>query len=1089
MPIWTDIPSNLFVTYPDELPLGDSFCQITVCQQADGNSPVEGALVCLMQGEDVYETGITGIDGQVDFDISTSNPSNDIQLTVTVQDFIPFESTISITSGMAYVQISSYSTNGSDEGYVIPGELDSMDIWLHNYGNLGATNISVLLTTDDSKITMIDSTELIGSIPAGDSIFVENAFSFQASDNLANEETVYLNSEITDDESNYWTTLISIIGATPVISYFYHNIIDSLGGDGDGIAEPGETVNPNIILKNEGLALAQNVDAILWCDNPYIEIPECIWEFGDILPSGFGQTLVEIGIDENCPAPSFPQIGILIMTEDGYQFSDSFLVIIGETGFQDDMEAGDENWTHYGTDDLWHLTSNRKFSGDYSWYCGNEGEFLYNDDIEEFLVSSPIILGQNAELSFWCWYKFPNYGTDGFYVEVNDGSGWTDLDFIGSGGALGILTIGNDWLEYKYDLSNYAPETELTLRFRFVSSSIIDGGEVAEGVYIDDVKIKEKSEIVFADFSADVTSGIMPLTVEFTDVSHSAVDSIVDWYWNFGDGETSTEQNPTHIYEIQGKKTVSLTVTDEFGFTTTKIKVDYIDVSTGGGYVIYVNPDGSGDYTNLHDGIEAVYDGDTLLVADAIYIGYENKNISFDGKSVIVVSENGAENCIIDCEDTGFAFILEHNDSLAAINGFTIRNTHTYGNGGAINCDNASAKIENCIFENCITDQSGGAVFGSSNSNLIISNCQFINCNALTGGGIHVSNYNEFVLENCTFDDNSADFAAGIKIISTLSSIVQNCNFNDGIAIYDGGAIYMTDCDSISLKDCEITNNSAQDGVGIYLITSNSIEMKNISITNNEASHYGGGIYTCEANTTMENCIISSNSANRGGGIYLTSSNAQFINCLVISNSAIGTASMGGGIYTNASNPDFINCTVANNSAVSYAGGIFVYSSDVNVVNSIFWGDTPQEIFPTTANLIAEYSDIQGGWTGDGNIDEDPLFVAGYPFDYHFTENSSCIDAGSNDYVWVDSDLDGNVRIWDGDGDEIAIVDMGCYEFGAPPVSVEPEPEPQTVITLYQNYPNPFSALTTISFNLATDLHGLSPLDSEHLTGQAQIRI
>ncbi|MBC8525959.1 MAG: C10 family peptidase [Candidatus Cloacimonetes bacterium] len=40
-----------------------------------------------------------------------------------------------------------------------------------------------------------------------------------------------------------------------------------------------------------------------------------------------------------------------------------------------------------------------------------------------------------------------------------------------------------------------------------------------------------------------------------------------------------------------------------------------------------------------------------------------------------------------------------------------------------------------------------------------------------------------------------------------------------------------------------------------------------------------------------------------------------------------------------------------------------------------------------------------------------------------------------------------------------------------------------------QNYPNPFSASTTISFNFATDLHGLSPLDSTHLTGQAQIKI
>ncbi|MBC8525917.1 MAG: hypothetical protein H8D22_03450, partial [Candidatus Cloacimonetes bacterium] len=46
MPIWTDIPNDLVVLYPDELPLGDSFCQITV---TDGNNPIEYDIVCLMQ--------------------------------------------------------------------------------------------------------------------------------------------------------------------------------------------------------------------------------------------------------------------------------------------------------------------------------------------------------------------------------------------------------------------------------------------------------------------------------------------------------------------------------------------------------------------------------------------------------------------------------------------------------------------------------------------------------------------------------------------------------------------------------------------------------------------------------------------------------------------------------------------------------------------------------------------------------------------------------------------------------------------------------------------------------------------------------
>ena len=1058
MPIWTDIPGEFVVTYPEELPLGNSFCQITV---TNGTYPIEGALVCLMKDEDVYETAITGIDGQVDFQISTINPADDINLTVTAHNFIPYETTISLISDEPYIQIKSYTTNGSEEGYVIPGELTYMDVWLHNYGNENANDVSVLLTTDNIKVTMIDSAETITSIDAGDSIFIENAFTFEVSEDIINGEVIFLTSEISDGESHNWTDLISIIGTTPLISYFYHDIIDAIYGNGNGIAEPGEIVNPHIIIKNSGLCNAEDVTATLSSNSPYIDIPYCIWNFGDIYPSQFADTFAEIAINPSCPTPLFPQLDIAIYTENGYVFSDSFFVTIGETGFWDDMENGEDNWTHSGTDDLWHLTPNRKLSGDYSWYCGIEGQFIHNNNMEDILVSESFTIGQNAELSFWCWYEFTNYGTDGFYVEVNDGSGWTVFDFIGSGGALGILPTGNDWLEYKYDLSQYPPGTTITIRFRFVS----DDGEVAEGVYIDDVKIYEKDDIIVTDFSGDVTSGTMPLTVQFTDVSNSSIGSIVGWFWEFGDGETSDEQNPIHIYELQGRKTISLTVTDEFGFISTKTKINYIDVATGGGYVVYVNPDGTGDFTNLHDGIEATYDGDTLLVADGFYLGNQNKNISFDGKNIVIISEQGPDNCIIDCENTGFIFMLGNNDSLTIINGLTIKNTYSISSGSAIDCSFSNARIENCIFENCVSEADGGAIFGLNSSGLTITGCQFITCNSSNGGAIYCSEYDDFLLENCSFDSNSADISAGIYIDSNISSLIQNCNFYNGNSAGYSGAIFITGCESTSITECDISNNFAQNGGGMYLMSSNVIEIKNVTITNNEVTQYGGGIYLSEVEPIIENCIISSNIANRGAGIFLAVSNPQFINCLIIYNSAVGTASIGGGVYSNTSIPGFSNCTISNNSAEYYAGGIFVYSSTVNVNNSIFWGDTPQEIYPPSANLIAEYSNIQGSWTGTGNIAIDPQFVDPINMDFHFQDISPCIDTGLNDYVTVECDLDGNVRIWDGDGNGNAIVDMGCYEFGAPLVSVDDETEPQIVSKIYQNYPNPFSTSTTISFS------------------------
>jgi PKD repeat protein len=72
-----------------------------------------------------------------------------------------------------------------------------------------------------------------------------------------------------------------------------------------------------------------------------------------------------------------------------------------------------------------------------------------------------------------------------------------------------------------------------------------------------------------ADFTSDVTSGDAPLTVQFTDRS---TGEPISWVWDFGDRSTSTEQNPQHTYVKKGSYTVSLTVSDDTGSDTLKVR-------------------------------------------------------------------------------------------------------------------------------------------------------------------------------------------------------------------------------------------------------------------------------------------------------------------------------------------------------------------------------------------------------------------------------------------------------------------------------------------------------------------------------------
>jgi PKD repeat protein len=90
-----------------------------------------------------------------------------------------------------------------------------------------------------------------------------------------------------------------------------------------------------------------------------------------------------------------------------------------------------------------------------------------------------------------------------------------------------------------------------------------------------------------ANFTADLTHGAAPLTVQFTDTSEN---SPTTWIWKFGDGGKSTDQNPTHVYTEVGTYTVSLTSKNSAGSNSTH-KNDYITISSVSAPVASFNAD------------------------------------------------------------------------------------------------------------------------------------------------------------------------------------------------------------------------------------------------------------------------------------------------------------------------------------------------------------------------------------------------------------------------------------------------------------------------------------------------------------------
>jgi len=423
----------------------------------------------------------------------------------------------------------------------------------------------------------------------------------------------------------------------------------------------------------------------------------------------------------------------------------------------------------------------------------------------------------------------------------------------------------------------------------------------------------------------------------------------------------------------------------------------------------------------IQAGIDAAVDGDTVLVADGTYTGVGNKNIDFKGKAITVESENGAENCIIDCEGDGRGFYFHQSEGYTSVlSALSITNGHVFGSddGGGIYCYRSSPTIKDCIISSNNSDYSGGGISLSSSS-AIINNCIIkLNKSEEDGGGLYLSSSSPEIT-NCTINSNiSKGIGGGIVCYYSSSPEIISSNIINNEAYSDGGGIYCLWSSSPNIDNCLIQGNiSRGDGGGIKCYNDSSPTISSCNIIENEAYNEGGGIYCRTSSPNIAQCTISKNSARSyGGGVYARECHSKISNCLIIGNEGF----KGGGIYcSNDTSLKILNCTIGINTAEVNGGGISGYSSE-SIKNSIMWSNSPDEIYDSYGDgPTITYSDIQGGYTGEGNINSNPQFIS--ETDYHLSSLSPCIDTGTSNGA-PNTDIDGNSRP-QGNG-----YDMGAYE-------------------------------------------------------------
>ncbi|MEZ5197002.1 MAG: hypothetical protein R2764_11520 [Bacteroidales bacterium] len=271
----------------------------------------------------------------------------------------------------------------------------------------------------------------------------------------------------------------------------------------------------------------------------------------------------------------------------------------------------------------------------------------------------------------------------------------------------------------------------------------------------------------------------------------------------------------------------------------------------------------------------------------------------------------------------------------------------------------------------------GGDIWGSIWTNVLIKNNTASNG---TGGGMSIGYYS-----GSTF---------GFPEIFTTVHIDSNYAAQSGGGIYIGEnsslqiGPYSSPFFSSSFEDTSINGNiSEMDGGGIFCegyikVRGNDSLNSNIRIMGNVSQGNGGGIYYKNSDWlegfTLHSISIQGNQAALcGGGLCVIYKNFDLVNMVITGNTA---DSLGGGIFRHMGEGSIINSTFSDNHANDGGGAIYSKQDQnptLELLNCILWNDQPDEIIDeyNNSSLLAKFSSIQGGYTGPGNIDEEPLFI------------------------------------------------------------------------------------------------------------------
>lgn len=541
--IYYSVPPPIVASYPSTLLIGMSSVSVNTTPYATVALSRNGTLITALVADATGSANLT-------FDPLTQVGLMD--MVITAQNRQPHIGTIDVIPAEGpYVVFSSCTVSdappfGNGNGQLDYDETPALNITLQNVGVETAVNVTATLSSSDAYLTITDNNAAYGNIAAGQSVTIPGGFTVLVANNIPDQHQVDFQLSATDG-SEAWNSSFSLTANAPELAIGAMTILDTGPGcNNDGILDPGETADIQVLCLNDGHSSLSNVLAqlsIAGGSNPYLTLHTNTFTIGTLGISG--QLLASFSATADASAPLGTPVDLLLDLSGGlagqYSVQQTKELVIGLI-----PEYNMANGSITACTGLFYDSG------------GATGAYQSSENLTQTFY--PGSSGKMARMVFTSFNTETNY--DKLYIYNGSNVSAPLIGTYSGTTSPGTVTANN---------------VEGALTFNFISDYSVtrDGWSATLSCY--DVQVPPE-----ADFTASTTSPAVNSTVIFTDISENVPTS---WLWSFSpdnvtfvNGTSATSQHPEVLFITLGQYSVSLTVTNAYG-ADTETKLNFINVA------------------------------------------------------------------------------------------------------------------------------------------------------------------------------------------------------------------------------------------------------------------------------------------------------------------------------------------------------------------------------------------------------------------------------------------------------------------------------------------------------------------------------